>query len=120
MRAVRPEPSPADLLSGWTAGVSEVSRFSCMKFLGVSGVFDYAGLKQELALALLLMLPSAHYKGVSVRIYSFRSWITHPAYPPVYASPNTSRCLVQNSKPSGSLLLSRKDFFLLCFMPVVG
>jgi len=25
------------------AGVSEVSRFSCMKFLGVSGVFDYAG-----------------------------------------------------------------------------
>jgi len=26
-----------------TAGVSEVSRFSCMKFLGVPGVFDYAG-----------------------------------------------------------------------------
>jgi hypothetical protein len=25
------------------AGISEVSRFSCMKFLGVSGVFDYAG-----------------------------------------------------------------------------
>jgi len=37
------KPSPADLLSGWTAGVSEVSRFSCMKFLGVPGVFDYAG-----------------------------------------------------------------------------
>ena len=81
MRAVRPEPSPAVLLSGWTAGVAEVSRFSCMKFLGVSGVCDYAGLKQELALTLLLMLPSAHYKGVGVRIYSFRSWITHPAYP---------------------------------------
>ena len=31
------------LLSGWTAGASEVSRFSCMKFLGVPGVFDYAG-----------------------------------------------------------------------------
>ena len=44
MRAVRPEPSPAVLPSGWTAGNSEVSRFSCMKFLGVSGVFDYAGL----------------------------------------------------------------------------
>ncbi len=27
-----------------TPGVSEVSRFSCMKFLGVSGVYDYAGL----------------------------------------------------------------------------
>ena len=35
MRAVRPEPSPADLQPDWTAGVSEVSRFSCMKFLGV-------------------------------------------------------------------------------------
>jgi hypothetical protein len=42
-RAVRSKPSPADLLSGSTAGVSEVSRFSCMKFLGVPGVFDYAG-----------------------------------------------------------------------------
>jgi hypothetical protein len=47
MRAVRPKPSPAVLLSGWTAGVSEVSRFSCMKFLGVSGVFDYAGLNKN-------------------------------------------------------------------------
>jgi hypothetical protein len=43
MRAVWPEPSPADLLPDWAAGVSEVSRFSCMKFLGVPGVFDYAG-----------------------------------------------------------------------------
>ncbi len=37
-------PSPTALLSGLAAGVSEVSRFSCMKFLGVPGVFDYAGL----------------------------------------------------------------------------
>jgi hypothetical protein len=43
-RAVRPKPSPADLLPDCAAGVSEVSRFSCLKFLGVSGVFDYAGL----------------------------------------------------------------------------
>jgi hypothetical protein len=42
-RAVRLSPSPADLLPGLTAGVSEVSRFSCMKFIGVSRVFDYAG-----------------------------------------------------------------------------
>jgi hypothetical protein len=47
MRAVRPGPSPADLLPDWAAGVSEVSRFSCMKFLGVSGVFDYAGLNKD-------------------------------------------------------------------------
>ena len=46
-RAVWPKPSPADLLPGWTAGVSEVSRFSCMKLLGVSGVFDYAGLNRN-------------------------------------------------------------------------
>jgi hypothetical protein len=52
-----------------------------MKFLGVSGVFDYAGLEQELALALLPMLPSAHVKGVGVRIYSFRSWIPTPPIP---------------------------------------
>jgi len=36
-------PSPADLRPGWAAGVFEVSRFSCLKFLGVPGVFDYAG-----------------------------------------------------------------------------
>ena len=33
-RAVWPGPSPADLLPDWATGVSEVSRFSCMKFLG--------------------------------------------------------------------------------------
>ena len=32
-RAVWPKPSPADLLPDSTAGVTEVSRFSCMKFL---------------------------------------------------------------------------------------
>ena len=47
MRAVWLLPSPAGLLPGLTAGVREVSRFSCMKFLGVSGVFDYAGLNKD-------------------------------------------------------------------------
>ena len=37
-------PSTAGLLSSFPTGISEVSRFSCMKFLGVSGVYDYAGL----------------------------------------------------------------------------
>ena len=73
-------------------GVSEVSRFSCLKFLGVSGVFDYAGLNTELALSFQFMLPSAHYKDVGVRVASFRSSIAHPTYSPVYASPCTSRC----------------------------
>ena len=35
---------PAAMLSGWTAGVSEFSWFSCMKSLGVSEVSDHAGL----------------------------------------------------------------------------
>ena len=47
MRAVWPEPSPAVLRLDFAAGVSEVSRFSCMKFLGVPGVFDYAGLSRN-------------------------------------------------------------------------
>src|ERR1019366_351870 len=47
MRAVRPEPSPTVLPLSSEAGISEVSRFSCMKFLGVSGVFDYAGLHRN-------------------------------------------------------------------------
>ena len=73
MRAVWPKPSPAVLRLTFAAGVCEVSRFSCMKFLGVSGVFDYAGPNVELALSSPFVLPSAHYKDVGVRIASFRS-----------------------------------------------
>ena len=47
MRAVRPKPSPAILRLIFAAGIPEVSRFSCMKILGVSGVFDYAGLNTD-------------------------------------------------------------------------
>ena len=47
MRAVRPKPSPAVLRLIFAAGIPEVSRFSCMKFLDVSGVFDYAGLSRN-------------------------------------------------------------------------
>src|SRR5882724_9881056 len=61
-RAVRPEPSPAVLRLTCTAGIPEVSRFSCMKFLGVSGVFDYAGPSRNSRLSPLFMLPSAHYQ----------------------------------------------------------
>jgi hypothetical protein len=43
-RGVRLLPSPAGLLWEFTAGVSEVSRFSCVEFLDVHGVYDYAGL----------------------------------------------------------------------------
>src|SRR5215469_3091275 len=80
-RAVRSEPSPADLLSGSAAGVSEVSRFSCTKFLGVPWGLRLRRTEQELALSLPSMLPSAHYKDVGVRIASFRSSIPTPPIP---------------------------------------
>ncbi len=47
LRAVRPKPSLAVLPPTVAAGISEVSRFSCLKLLGVSGVFDYAGLNRN-------------------------------------------------------------------------
>src|SRR5215468_2628682 len=80
-RAVWPEPSPADLLSGSTAGVSEVSRFSCMKFLGVPWGLRPRRTGWELALSLPSILPSAHVNRVGVRVVSFRGSMSHPAHP---------------------------------------
>jgi hypothetical protein len=37
----------ASLLSSFPTGFAEVSRFSCTKRLGVSGVYDYAGLTAD-------------------------------------------------------------------------
>src|SRR6516164_5210079 len=89
-RAVRPDPSPADLPSAWTAGVSEVSRFSCMKFLDVPWGLRPRRTDQELALSLPSMLPSAHVNRVGVRLYVFAA-----PYPPrlssIYASLGPSR-----------------------------
>src|SRR5215831_11528125 len=78
-RAVRPKPSPADLLPGWAAGVSEVSRFSCMKFLGVPWGLRPRRTEWELALSLPSILPSAHVNRVGVRVVCFRGSIAHPA-----------------------------------------
>src|ERR1700722_3100595 len=91
MRAVRPEPSPAVLRLGSPAGVSEVSRFSCMKFLGLQWGLRLRRTEQGLALSPLFMLPSAHINRVGVRVVSFRSSIAPPAYTPVYASLSPSR-----------------------------
>jgi hypothetical protein len=73
MRAVWPKPSPAVLRLTFAAGVCEVSRFSCMKFLRRVWGLRLRRTKQVLALSRLFMLPSAHYKGVGVRIDSLRS-----------------------------------------------
>src|SRR5215469_10963491 len=76
--AVRLSPSPADLLSGLTAGISEVSRFSCMKFIGVSWGLRLRRAEQRLALSPLFVLPTAHIKKVGARVGYFRSWIPSP------------------------------------------
>src|ERR1019366_826397 len=81
MRAVWPEPSPAVLRLGFAAGVSEVSRFSCMKFLGVLWGLRLRRTDQRLAISPLLMLPSAHLNCVGVLIASFRSSIPRPPIP---------------------------------------
>src|ERR1035438_1676522 len=85
-RAVRPKPSPAVLRLTFVAGIPEVSRFSCMKFLGVSGVFDYAGLNRNSRYRSGSCCLPRITKDVGVRVASFRSSIAHPAYSPVYAS----------------------------------
>src|ERR1700691_1170224 len=108
MRAVRPKPSPAVLVSGLTAGISEVSRFSCMKLPGVSGVYDYAGPNRDSRYR-----PSSCCLPPEIKRRRpdclFSELNTQPTCTPVYASPCTSRCTAQNSGPSGSLLLSRRN-----------
>jgi hypothetical protein len=108
MRAVRPKPSPAVLVSGLTAGLSEVSRFSCMKLPGVSGVFDYAGPSRDSRYRTCsCCLPPVRKRRRPDCLFSELN--TQPTCTPVYASPCTSRYTAQNSGPSGSLLLSRRN-----------
>ena len=106
MRALRPQPSPAVLLL-LPAGVSEVSRFSCMKLPGVSGVYDYAGPSRNSRYrSRPCCLPPMQKRQRPDCIFSELN--TQPTCTPVYASLPTSRCATQNSGPSGSLLLSRR------------
>ncbi|HET6176246.1 MAG TPA: hypothetical protein VFE61_04880 [Candidatus Sulfotelmatobacter sp.] len=80
MRAVRPKPSPADLLSLWTAGVFEVSRFSCMQFLGLLWGLRLRQAERELAIA-PTHVAYRHYQSAGAQIASFRSSIPTPHIP---------------------------------------
>src|SRR5215469_6853294 len=116
-RAVRPGPSPADLPFAWTAGASEVSRFSCVKFLDVPWGLRPRRTEQELALSLLSMLPSAHVYRVGVRIVCFRGSIPTP--PILYLRFAASLAVAaQDSRPSGSLLPPCKALSSSTFTPV--
>ncbi len=107
-RAVWPRPSPAVLRLTFAAGISEVSRFSCMKFLGV--LWGLRLRRTETRTRGSALVPIA-FRALQRRRRpdcQFSELHTHPADSPVYASPSTSRCPVQNSGPSGSLVLSRE------------
>ena len=81
MRAVRPKPSPAGLRSACPAVVPEVSRFSCLKFLGVPGVYDYAGPSGKLALSFPVHVAFRLAKDVGALMARFRSSIPRPPIP---------------------------------------
>ena len=106
-RAVWPKPSPADLLPSWAAGVSEVSRFSCMKFLGVLGFFDYAGLSRNSRYrsspCCLPRMLTASASG----LYLFGAQSPTPTILHLRFAGSLT-VAAQDSRPSGSLLLSCK------------
>ena len=78
-----------------------------MKFLGVPWGLRPRRTEQKLALSLLSMLPSAHVNRVGVRIVSFRGSMATP--PILYLRFAGSLAVAaQDSRPSGSLLLSCK------------
>ena len=81
IRAVRPKPLPVGLLAACPTGISEVSRFSCRKFLGVPGVYDYAGPSGKLALSLPVRVAFRLAKGVGTLMARFRSSIPCPPIP---------------------------------------
>ena len=78
-----------------------------MKFLGVPWGLRPRRTEQELALSLLSMLPSAHINRVGVQVVSFRGSMATP--PILYLRFAGSLAVAaQDSRPSGSLLLSCK------------
>src|ERR1700726_1975915 len=88
-----------------------------MKFLGVPWGLRPRRTEQKLALSLLSRLPSAHVNRVGVRVVSFRGSIATP--PILYLRfAGFLAVAAQDSRPSGSLLLSCKALSSSTFMPV--
>jgi len=107
IRAVRPKPSPAGPTgSGHRRGlpvlVQEVSR----RALGSQTTQDRSGSRASDPLAFCLPRLRERRRPDC----TFSKLNTQPTYSPVYASPRSSRRAAQNSGPSGSLLLPRKEF----------
>ncbi len=87
MRAVWPKPSPAVLRLGFAAGVSEVSRFSCLKFLGVLWGLRLRRTERRTRAIVSVRVACRHYKRRRRPGCIFSELNTHPAYSSVYASP---------------------------------
>ena len=115
----QPGPSPAVLRLGFAAGIPEVSRFSCMKLLGVSGVFDYAGLSRNSRnRSCSCGLPRITKTSAS-GLHLFESSIAHPAYTPVCL--RFADALAGISARLGAERIAgpfSKGSYILCFIPV--
>src|SRR6266852_1937008 len=80
--------------------VQEISRFSCMLFLSVRWFLDYAGPSNPLALQRGCCIAFLHSERSRRPVPSaFRSSIARPADTSVYASSDTSRHRLQDSRP---------------------
>src|SRR5258708_6899963 len=79
-----------------------------MKFLGVSGAFDYAG-RGRCWRYRACSCCRPHITRASASGLTFYGAEYPPRLSSVYASLGTSRYPAQDSRPSGSLLLSRKE-----------
>jgi hypothetical protein len=87
----------------------EVSRFSCMKFLGVSGVFDYAGLNRNSRFRPCSCCLPRVTKASASGLHLFGAQSPPRLFPCLRFAVSLT---VPNAKlgPSGSLLLTRENF----------
>ena len=89
--------------------VQEISRFSCMLFLSVRGFLDYAGPTATRADVAAVLPSSISERSRHPDPSAFRSSIARPTDTSVYASGDTSRSHLQDSRPGWSrCLLSRR------------
>ncbi len=96
----------ADRPSSDDEGALEISRFSCMLFCQRARVLRLRRTEQPLACNAAAVLPS-HYTPCSRHPDQpvLRSSIAGPTGPSVYASTDTSRCRLQDSRPGWSRCL---------------
>ena len=79
------------------ADAPEVSRFPCMEFLSVRGLFDCAELSGDSRFIAAVHGAFAVCYQLGAPELFFRSSITRPTYAPVYASMAASRPATQDS-----------------------